>query len=1430
MTDRSGIIGIDVGSIAVAVAEVTLRGEILGTGYEFHHGEIRATLKRILDRLDIRGTCGLAVTSSTPPVLKRTAQYDARIAVIDAARHFYRKVGSILLVGGEKFGLIRFDEESNYAGFKANTSCAAGTGSFLDQQARRLGLKGIEELSDVAFRNRGAIPKIASRCAVFAKTDLIHAQQEGYTLEEICDGLCHGLARNIADTLFAGERPRGPIICAGGVSKNRAVVRHIRSMIDEDLVVHEQSHLFGAIGAALNLLKERRPAAGLNLKSSDDALTGETRKRSYFYTPLELRLSDYPEFTGTERSLYQSEDARSFHDVEVDLYEALWHGSCYRVFLGVDIGSTSTKAVLMDTERLVLAGFYTMTGGRPLLALQSLLAAVNDLVVRRGLEVEIAGAGTTGSGRKFVGRVMGADLVIDEITAHARAACEINPEVDTIIEIGGQDSKFTTLKNGAVTFSVMNTVCAAGTGSFIEEQARKLGCSLSDYSGRVEHRASPMASDRCTVFMERDINHFLSEGYAVDEVLAAVLHSVRENYLTKVAVEGRIGKTISFQGATAKNRALVAAFEQRLDKPIHVSRYCHLTGALGVALILADEPVRKTSFRGIDLFRKEIPLRSEVCDICTNHCKLTLASIEGENVAYGFLCGRDYETKRHVRNNPSGFDLIRERKRAFEFEPSRGRKDEPLDHPVIGLPAALHLYEDLPFWRVFFDGLGFETVTSEEYREAVREGKHAAGAEFCAPIAALHGHVRYLMEKCDYLFLPFYLEKRSEREEGRRQYCYYTQFAPALASSILGEDRSRCLVPLVHYLYSSFHTRAELYRVLRSIAPGRAGFAAVSSAYNRALEFKRTVTGKLREEFKALTQDVEDIYVVLLGRPYTVLSRSMNKGIPDIFGSLGIKTFFQDMLSCGREEVRTIEPLLREMHWHFASGILESAEVAARKPSAYPVLVSSFKCSPDSFLIDYFKRIMESKGKPYLVLQLDEHDSRVGYETRIEAAIRSFRNHHASEKNRRTAKGSPKISIPAIQKRKSLTGKTLLIPNWDNLSLRLIAAALAREGVDARLLEENTASIQKGLRHNTGQCIPLNIIAQDFMDYIEKYHLDPSRTVLWMGASEMACNIHLYPLHIRSILAARGRAMEKTDIHVGPLSMQDLSLRMVPDVYFAYLFGGTLRKIGCRLRPYENVKGETDKAIERSMTVLTQAFGGERSKEEALAEALALFDDIAVTWGKRPKVAVFGDLYARDNGIVNQDLIPFIEANGGEVITTPYSTYLKMIAKPYLRKWFVEGHYLEALTSGLLIAGLKLQEKTYSRIFDRIPGGSEPEFDDPPAKILAAYNVRIENTGESMDNLLKIHHIMKCHPDLALFVQASPAFCCPALVTEAMARRIEKQTGVPIVSVTYDGTGGNKNEVIIPYLKYPRINKNREQKSEYRIPKFETSPKIRIPQ
>ncbi|MGD9287816.1 MAG: acyl-CoA dehydratase activase, partial [Desulfobacterales bacterium] len=1360
----------------------------------------------------------VAATTSTPSIPKVDRRYDNRVSIITAGRHFHEEIGSILLVGGEKFGLIQFDEKGNYVHFKANTACAAGTGSFLDQQAARLNLTGIEQLSDIAVNNRDMIPKIASRCAVFAKTDLVHAQQEGYTLAEICDGLCHGLAKNIVDTVFIGETPNSPVIITGGVSRNRAVVRHIEDMIGLGVTVEKS--LYGAAGAALNLLEDmssgriNAATSGTDISSLKQLLVQQPTNKSYYHPPLTLKLTDYPDFSCNHRYEFQWTESKHPYPVEVDVYQKLETGDSYNVFLGIDIGSTSTKAVLMSGDQSVLAGFYTRTAARPIAAVQNIFAAIADMADKNAVTLGIIGAGTTGSGRKFAGKIIGADLVVDEITAHARAAWQLNPKVDTIIEIGGQDSKFTTLKDGAVTFSIMNTVCAAGTGSFIEEQAHRLGCPLKEFSSRTENQKSPLASDRCTVFMERDLNHYLNEGYTASEVLASVLHSIRENYLTKVAIENNIGNTILFQGATAKNKALVAAFEQRLKKPIHVSRYCHLTGALGSALLLSEQKITATKFRGVELHKIMIPIQSEVCQLCTNHCKLTLADVGGEQVVYGFLCGRDYDTSKYVSNNLCGFDLLRERKKAISFE----LQTITNTGLTIGIPAALHLHEDLALWRKFFNLLGIQTVTSETYNNAVKDGKHITGAEFCAPLTALHGHIRHLLADpaVNYVFAPFYFEKKTPEKGVRRHYCYYTQFSPAVISAAVGRLRdfksqgSKILMPMVNYLYTSFHTKVELYRMLKAVTRVPIGFLEVAAAYDKAMEFKKSCRLKLKNLYKKSIAEIDkNIHVVLLGRPYTVLCPKMNKSIPEIFASLGIKAFYQDMLSYSRQEVASIEPLLSELHWHYAAEILEAAEVIAHSDGPYPVLITFFKCSPDSFVVDYFKKVMESRSKPYLILQLDEHDATTGYETRIEAAVRSFKHHHSL-----VTKTNPAVSTPTIrfEREKNLAGKTLILPAWDNLSQRLVVAGLRRVGIDARLLEETTTCIQKSLRYNSGQCIPLNIIAQEFVDYVESHQLEPENTVLWLVSSTISCNLGLFPYHIKTLLSAHGRGMEKVGIYTGSLSLADISLKLPLNTYLAFMLGGLVRKLGCKIRPYEQVSGTTDQVIKETMDVLVEAFLGNLSKEKAVAEVVSRFEAIKTTHEKsvfikrypRPKVAIFGDLYARDNDVINQGLIHYIEEHGGEVITTPYSSLVKMIARPYLRKWFVEGHYLSVLSSKALCATAARLEKTYYAYFNRILKEPPRAYHESPQKILAPYNLRIEHTGESMENILKIFYIKRYYPDVSLFVQTSPAFCCPSLITEAMAKEIENKTGVPVVSITYDGTGGNKNEAIIPYLKFPR--------------------------
>jgi predicted nucleotide-binding protein (sugar kinase/HSP70/actin superfamily) len=510
------------------------------------------------------------------------------------------------------------------------------------------------------------------------------------------------------------------------------------------------------------------------------------------------------------------------------------------------------------------------------------------------------------------------------------------------------------------------------------------------------------------------------------------------------------------------------------------------------------------------------------------------------------------------------------------------------------------------------------------------------------------------------------------------------------------------------------------------------------------------------------------------------------------------------MLSYDANEVAAISPLLREIHWEHAAKILEVTEVIAKTKDIYPVFVTSFKCSPDSFAVEYFKSIMDRYAKPYLILELDGHDSNVGYETRIEAAIRAFRNHREQQPkflpiDYRTLNPSPA---------ESLGKKHVLFPNWDRITCALLTATLQREGYNAHLLEETDQTIRESLKHNSGQCIPLNAIAQGFIHYMRKNQLNPADCVLWLNKSTLACNIRLYPHHIKQILIEQGGGLENAAIFQGELSLCDISLRAAKNGYFAYMCGGMLRKVACKIRPYEIEKGETDRVLNKSIKVLTDAFLGKRSIEKSLSEIISHFEWIETDLRPKPKVAIFGDLYSRDNRVMNQDLTRFIEANGGEVITTPYSEYAKMIAGSYFRKWFKEGKYFNLLTYRALLAAMSTMEKTYTKIFNRILDEPEVTYEDDPAEILARYNIATENTGESMDNILKIHYIKKYHPDVSLLIQASPALCCASLITEAMKAKIEKQTGIPVVSVTYDGTGGFKNDIIVPYLKYSRTSIN----------------------
>ena len=1434
-------LGIDIGSVSFSYVLIDGNGTILQSDYLFHHGNIYGLLRETLEGLDLSFVRQVAYNHKSGDFFTAGVSVNEQVSLIEGALFQQPDIGSMFVIGGETFGLILFDEQNRYRRYSANSSCAAGTGGFLDQQAERLGLSGSAELSRLADSFQGEPPKIATRCAVFAKTDLVHCQQQGYSLEAICAGLCQGLARTIADTLVKGVTLREPVLAVGGVSNNPKVMQYLAEVIGSPLIIPRFSAITGAIGCALMARSRAPDPAPSRQFSPESLLKQQNQTKHYFFAPLTPRLSVVPDFAVHPRFIS--------HNVEVDLYHLPARKGRLPVYLGIDIGSTSTKAVVMAAggEDQILFGLYTRTFGQPIKATQNLLRVLREIEEQHALYFDFCGVGTTGSGRKFMQKVLNADLAADEITAHARAAYALNPRIDTVIEIGGQDAKFTVMENGRVTFSAMNCVCAAGTGSFIEEQAKRLDVTLDDYARLAMGTPAPLTSDRCTVFMERDLNHYLSLGYAKGELLAAALHSVTDNYLSKVAQLNKIGEVICFQGATAKNAALVAAFEQKLEKPIFVSQYCHLTGALGVCLLLREKQIRETRFRGIDFYKETPTVTEEVCGLCNNHCKLNRITLADESIVWGFLCGREEADTRRRPANPAGFDLLGSRRRIFDPSATQevagapppprieggkgleielalirmkesfelnvlnmrhklfafGREELPAGRGkgaiTIGIPATLYLLECLPFWKLFFRKLGYRVYVSPARGELLEKGTEIAGAEFCAPLSYWHGQVLEVSRHADYLFLPVMLEGGDAGAP--KYYCYYSNYAVALLrNNGTARLEQRCIAPLIDFSRPAIHNVQQIYeslpRELRFIqTPGE-----IQEAYNQAWGWFTTRKGLLVEIFQRQRKLAGDIDVVLLGRPYVIMDPVLNKNIPQKFNELGIRTFFQDMLphteigadSPGREFIDWI-------HWKYGAHILEAAEYVGKSPGLYPVYLTAFKCSPDAFVLNYFKEIMDAYGKPYLILQIDEHGSAVGYETRIESVAETFRNHFRNNSPVPRQRARHRVS------RLPFRGQTILVPNYDQLSCSLICAAFEHGGYQARLIEETPMTVASSLRINDGQCLPLSCIVQGIVETSRKYRLKPENTALYLNSMvRTACNLPQYPLMARKLLEQRGDGFEKVEVFASEFEMKGLPLELIHDIYCSYLLGGLLRKIGCRLRPYERDPGQTDRVIENARLRLSRCIATGEPKEAVFREVVADFSRIPLAGrpGSRPKVAIIGDLYVRDNEAFNQGLIADLENYGAEVVTVPFTYVVRLILDRdgrYLRE---NGRYLSVVGNKLLAEVLETTERRFYHVARNILQEDFPTFDDAIFDYLKKYHVSLSHGGETAQNILKIFSLLHHYPRIALFIHVNPLFCCPALVSEALFKTIENDIGIPIVSLMYDGTTGQRNESLAPYLHY----------------------------
>ena len=1242
-------VGLDVGSVAAKAVVLDDAGNVLQERYVRTKGQpvptARALLAEILSATAPRTIAGLALTGSGGKLLGGILGIDPVNEVLAQSAGTAAScpgVRSIIEVGGEDSKLILLDRNGDAADarisdFAMNTVCAAGTGSFLDQQAARLGLSIEQEFGELALRSEHP-PRIAGRCSVFAKSDMIHLQQEATPDHDIVAGLCHALARNFQSSICRGKDLKRPIAFQGGVAANAGMVRALEDVLElgaGELIVPEHFASMGAIGAVLSARK-----AGTLAPMPDLAVIDEHQAK---HKPKAGRLKPL------EDSGYscETEPAPLKGDAPCDVY------------LGVDVGSISTNLVLLDGERRVVAREYLMTAGRPIDAIQEGLA----LIGRRFKDkVVVRGAGTTGSGRYLTGDFIGADIIKNEITTHARAAVFACPDVDTIFEIGGQDSKYVSLDHGTVVDFAMNKVCAAGTGSFLEEQAERLGVKIDCEFGDAAMAAKRPCSlgDRCTVFVESSLNHYQQMGVERGDLIAGLCCSIVHNYLNKVVERRKIGDVILFQGGTAYNRGVRAAFEEITGKTIIVPPHHDVMGAVGAALIAMEETAGTSKFKGFDLSDRAYETEAFECSDCPNHCEVKRVTVEGERPQhYGSRCGKFDEEKQRSRASHLP-RLFRERRKALLDAYPKNEPDEP-NGKTVGIPQAAHYFELYPLWKAFFTELGFRVVTSSETnQQVIREGVGQVTAETCFPMKVAHGHVLDLIESgADYIFLPSVVNLEPTGPGFVNSYaCPYIQAVPYFVRSAMDLDRlgAVALTPVIHMTRGRKHVGRVLGKLAKELGCCRfAGRRAAAAAFDALDVFRRTVRERGREIIESLGPD--DVAIAIVSRPYNGCDTGLNLNLPEKLREMGAIALPIDFLPLDGAGLAEDFP---HMYWKYGQEILAAARYIRSHDKIHALYVTNFGCGPDSFISKFFER--EMSGKPFLTIEIDEHSADGGVLTRCEAFLDSLRNSHRDLPEPTAAAAKPRDYVPMLE-----TGRTLYVPHMSDHG-RVLAAAMRHHCIPARAMPmADEESLTIGRKFTSGrECYPCIITTGDIVRQTMAPDFVPEASAFLMPEAAGPCRFGQYNKFHRMVLDDIGlSAVPIFILNQGRghhKALAKLGRAFHRAAWRAFVLADLLLKLVHATRPYEVTPGQTDAAYARCLKQAEEAIEATGDAGALTRRFRAAFDAIAVDRSlPRPRIGIVGEIYVRCNEFANNTIIRKLEAAGAEVSLPPAEEWIDYI-------------------------------------------------------------------------------------------------------------------------------------------------------------------------
>ena len=1452
--DKSGLsIGIDIGSTSSDLVVLDGENRIVFSDYRRTKGKpvetFRTQLRDIFAKINPAGVETVAATGSAarlPAKLLGIPFINEVAAQAAAITHLYPDIqnATVIEMGGQDSKLIFLQPgEGRVRDFALNTVCAAGTGSFLDQQADRLGINIENEFSQLAVQSKN-VPRMAGRCSVFAKSDMIHLQQQATPVYDILAGLCLALARNLKSNLGCGREFVKPIVFTGGVAANAGVVRAIEDAFETKPgeVLVPAAHFFtGAIGACLTAkskgLQHSIPA-NLLLEKIDEYISrqGSSLQNAPRREPLATPVLPPPtNFVHSNLLAAATDSTPSTSSPAYGLPGQAGQASSpqaepIEAYLGVDVGSLSTKAVVMDTQKRILAKIYLMTAGRPLDAIHQVMKAIGDQVQNK---VKIIGAASTGSGRYLTGDFIGADIVINEITAQATGAAIVNPKVDTIFEIGGQDSKYISLNNGVVVDFEMNHACAAGTGSFIEEQAQRLGISIKNEFAQLAFASkSPVKlGERCTVFMESDLLSYQQQGATTEDLVAGLSYSIVANYLNRVVGRRKIGDNICFQGGTAFNKAVWAAFEKVTGKPIMVPDHHEVTGALGAAAIAAEHieqaaqqaGVRPQSkFKGFEnLVNADYTVESFACDHCSNHCEIKKVQMVGsEPLYYGSRCDR-YNVKKTAQKK-SRFGAFEYRQsKLLEFAGLNFKSQiSNLKPKKIGIPMALASWQLLPTFSQFFRELGFEVVLSgRTSKETIRKGVESVTAQPCFPIKVAYGHIVELIEKgVDYIFLPSIVSTIASFPENKHNhFCPYIQSFPYQVRSAFGDKLGKTKLLIAPLRLGegdklAKKTFVELGKRL-NVSPSEAQ-RAMEKGFEAQRGFEKSLTDKGREILASIREG--DKLFILVSRPYNGCDEGVSLQLPKKFTDAGVEIMPMDMLDF-KEARLSDEKLHREIYWSYGQKILRAADIIRQDNRLFAVYLSNFSCGPDSFLMPFFKDIMGDK--PCLQLEIDEHSADAGVITRLEAFLESLKNYkpeiyreepfdklRAGSGDRRDTERSDE---PASEKTiktisaGSAVKRTLYIPYMSDASYGL-AGCLRAYGQAAEVMPmADEAVLTRGRAYTTGkECLPCAITCGEMLNVLSRDGVKPENAAFFMPGASGPCRFGLYHCMGRLILKHAG---VDEAIIVSPNQDSNFYSQLVSnfdgtglgtfmkDIWTAGVGIDLLHKLVLRLRPYAIEPKQAQEVYEKCLQRWVEAVERKTDDRGQKTDKVRIFEQFAEEFAKvkldksvhKPRIGIVGEIYVRNHPFANLNIIRRLEELGAACDLAPSAewVYYTNFTRSKMAK---RRGQIKNLFSNII------QNFFQHRIERALAQPMEKKFgklaEHPIRHVIDLAKPYIDESFEG-EAILSIGKIVEYHHDgLGGVVNVMPFTCMPSTIVSTQTRRLSADCNeMPILNLSFDG-------------------------------------------